>query len=459
MLLENLNKRCTILTTLILSFSLGFINSQDFPGIVKISGKITNPNEDKISIIKKGYKKEIQLNENGEFSDTLKIKAGEYTFYDYRESSALYLEPGFNLEITLDTKEFDETIQYSGIGSGPNNFLANYFMFKEKNTSSNKEMTNQEYFDNEIINYEKALSLLNNSTIENENFILKQQQIIFSDHLSNLFNKIGKDYFQYKTTANISQYLDKKVDKIDFKNESIFQSSSSKIFLNTYFTIGLVSDNSNCLSIYNNELSEQQKKGIINSLKRGISFYNLDEIESYYNILRKLITDDSAFSAIENKYQKILKLQKGNTSPLFNYPDTNGQYISLESLKGKLVYIDVWATWCGPCRAQIPYLKEMEEKYRSKKIEFVSLSIDQPKDIQKWKNMIAEKELKGIQIMADKAWRSSFVIDYIIDGIPRFILVDKSGNIISPNAPRPAIFENGSYVLNQKLEKLFDNNL
>ena len=73
--------------------------------------------------------------------------------------------------------------------------------------------------------------------------------------------------------------------------------------------------------------------------------------------------------------------------------------------------------------------------------------------------MIAEKELKGIQIMADKAWRSSFVIDYIIDGIPRFILVDKSGNIISPNAPRPAIFENGSYVLNQELEKLFDNNL
>ena len=104
-------------------------------------------------------------------------------------------------------------------------------MFKEKILLPTKEITNQEYFDNEIINYEKALSLLNNSTIENENFILKQQQIIFSDHLSNLLNKIGKDYFQYKTTAIISQYLDKKVDKIDLKMNLFFNLLHQKYFL------------------------------------------------------------------------------------------------------------------------------------------------------------------------------------------------------------------------------------
>ena len=459
MLFKNLDKRFTIVTTLILTFYMGLFNCQNFSGIVKISGKITNPNGNKISIIRRGFKKEIPLNEYGEFSDTLEITAGNYSFYDYRESSEMYLEPGFNLEITLDTKEFDETIQYTGIGSRPNNYLANYFMFKEKNTIGFQKMTNQEYFDKELINFERSMSLLNTSGIENENFITNQQQTIFSDHLFNLFNKLGKDYFQGKTTAIISQYLDKKVDNIDFKNESIFQSSSMNKFFNSYFTIGLISENLNCLNIFNNELNEQQKKGIISSLKRGISFYNLNEIESYYQTLRKLISDDNSFLAIEEKYQKILNLQKGNISPMFNYPDTNGQYISLASLKGKLVYIDVWATWCGPCKAQIPYLKKLEEKYRFKEIEFVSLSIDQVKDAQKWKNMIAKKELKGIQIMADKAWRSSFVKDYVIEGIPRFILLDKKGNIISSNAPRPANFENGSYVLNQELEKMFDSNL
>ena len=384
----------------------------------------------------------------GEFSDTLEITAGNYSFYDYRESSEMYLEPGFNLEITLDTKEFDETIQYTGIGSRPNNYLANYFMFKEKNTVGFQKMTNQEYFDKELINFERSMSLLNTSGIENENFITNQQQTIFSDHLFNLFNKLGKDYFQGKTTAIISQYLDKKVDNIDFKNESIFQSSSMNKFFNSYFTIGLISENLNCLNIFNNELNEQQKKGIISSLKRGISFYNLNEIESYYQTLRKLISDDNSFLAIEEKYQKILNLQKGNISPMFNYPDTNGQYISLASLKGKLVYIDVWATWCGPCKKEIPYLKAIEEKFHDRNIEFVSISVDDDKRSgsmtkakNAWKRMVAEKSLTGVQLISDNGWETDFIKSYKISGIPRFILIDPKGNIVDPDAPRPSSSE------------------
>ena len=73
--------------------------------------------------------------------------------------------------------------------------------------------------------------------------------------------------------------------------------------------------------------------------------------------------------------------------------------------------------------------------------------------------MIVDKELKGIQIMADNAWRSTFVKDYIIEGIPRFILIDQSGNIISPNAPRPATYSEGGYVLNEEIQILLDKNL
>ena len=108
---------------------------------------------------------------------------------------------------------------------------------------------------------------------------------------------------------------------------------------------------------------------------------------------------------------------------------------------------------------QIPYLKKLEEKYRTKDIVFVSMSVDDPKDAIKWKKMIIDKELKGIQIMADKAWKSSFVLDYVIEGIPRFILIDKNGNIISSNAPRPATFNKGNYLLNEEIQTIFDENL
>ena len=123
------------------------------------------------------------------------------------------------------------------------------------------------------------------------------------------------------------------------------------------------------------------------------------------------------------------------------------------------MYVDVWATWCGPCKAQIPFLKQLEEKYREEEIAFVSLSIDKLKNISKWKDMIVDKELEGIQIIADKAWRSKFVTDYIIEGIPRFILIDKDGNLMDPMAPRPAVYKEGEMQLNEEIQKIFDENI
>jgi len=115
-----------------------------------------------------------------------------------------------------------------------------------------------------------------------------------------------------------------------------------------------------------------------------------------------------------------------------------GGTTSLSDLKGKYVYIDVWATWCGPCVREIPALKALEQKFHDKNIEFVSISIDVEKNYNKWKNMITARDLRGVQLLADKGWQSSFVKDYGIKGIPRFILLDPEGKIINANAPRPS---------------------
>ena len=102
------------------------------------------------------------------------------------------------------------------------------------------------------------------------------------------------------------------------------------------------------------------------------------------------------------------------------------------------MYIDVWATWCGPCIAEIPSLKTIEKAFHGKNIQFLSISIDADKDYDKWKKMILDKELGGMQLMADNNWESQFVEDFMIKGIPRFILVDPKGNILDANAPRPS---------------------
>lgn len=133
------------------------------------------------------------------------------------------------------------------------------------------------------------------------------------------------------------------------------------------------------------------------------------------------------------------KLVVGKPSPPFtNYENEKGKKVSLSDLRGKYVFIDVWATWCGPCKYEIPYLKELEKKYHGKNITFLSISVDREKDRDKWKKMIIKEGLGGVQLLADNEIESQFIVDYFIEGIPRFILLDPKGNIVSYDTPRPS---------------------
>ncbi|MEO9512114.1 MAG: TlpA disulfide reductase family protein [Flavobacteriaceae bacterium] len=160
---------------------------------------------------------------------------------------------------------------------------------------------------------------------------------------------------------------------------------------------------------------------------------------------------DSAFVAQEEKNiemmsnrltsrfeeKQILIAMKGQASPKFvDYENYAGGTTSLDDLKGKYVYIDMWATWCAPCIAEIPSLKELEKAYHGKNIEFVSISVDRKKDYEAWKTMVNDKELGGIQLYSNRD--ESFGKAYMISGIPRFILIDPQGNIVSADALRPS---------------------
>lgn len=128
----------------------------------------------------------------------------------------------------------------------------------------------------------------------------------------------------------------------------------------------------------------------------------------------------------------------GQPSPLFNYENFKGGTTSLESLKGKYVYIDVWAQWCGPCRQEIPHLQKLEQDYHGKKIEFVSISIDEKKNYDKWRKMVEDKQMSGIQLIADNAWKSEFVQAFGINSIPRFLLIGPDGKVLEADAARPS---------------------
>jgi len=135
--------------------------------------------------------------------------------------------------------------------------------------------------------------------------------------------------------------------------------------------------------------------------------------------------------------QKVAAMNN-QTTPDFEYENHKGGKTKLSDLKGKYVYIDLWATWCGPCRAEIPFLQKIEEKYHGKNIEFVSVSIDAQKDHDKWQKFVTDKQLGGIQLIADNEWNSDFAKSYNVMSIPRFILIDPQGKVVDSNATRPS---------------------
>ncbi|NIG52361.1 TlpA disulfide reductase family protein [Chitinophaga sp. Cy-1792] len=138
-----------------------------------------------------------------------------------------------------------------------------------------------------------------------------------------------------------------------------------------------------------------------------------------------------------NDYEKsIRKFNAGEAGYNFIGEDVNGNKVAFNDLKGKVVVVDVWATWCGPCKAELPHLKHLEEEMEGKNVTFVGASVDEAKDKEKWKTFVHDQEMKGTQIFMS-GW-SEVTKFYDIKGIPRFMVFDQQGKIVTIDAPRPS---------------------
>lgn len=326
----------------LLAISIAIVSCNKEPkDYVTFSGKITNKSSNTVVISNPQYKfkKEISVDENGVFNDTMNVKTGYYRLFDGKEYATLYLQNGAEVKMTMDAAQFDETISFTGNGSNESSFLAKTALLQEE--------------------------------------LLGDQTLL----------ELPEDDFN----AKVSSF------------ETDFNKRISEATLDSTFTAN-------------------QKQNFVG--------------------LKKYVT-----KTYDEKKYIAKNLAKGMLSPKFvNYENHKGGMMSLDDLKGKYVYIDMWATWCNPCKQEIPYLKKVEDKYHGKNIAFVSISVDREKDYETWKNMVSDMNLGGIQLYSKRD--QAFSGAYKVNSIPRFILLDPQGNIVDANAPRPS---------NPKLIKMFED--
>lgn len=121
------------------------------------------------------------------------------------------------------------------------------------------------------------------------------------------------------------------------------------------------------------------------------------------------------------------RLDIGKEAPIFEFPTKDGDMVSLKDFRGKYLIVDFWASWCGPCRNEIPHLKEIYQEYKDKGVEILSVSIDKSKNA--WKKAMNEEKMSWPQIQAPGAGKD-IMKEYQFSGIPYIILLDKEGRII-----------------------------
>ncbi|MFL5763224.1 MAG: TlpA family protein disulfide reductase [Bacteroidia bacterium] len=413
-------------------------------------------------------------NESGEFSMSFPWnKPWPVFFIAGEQSTDLYLAPGDNLEIKADENNFDSTIHYSGKGSAVNNYLAQKALhgsYSQRTKISASKHKNEKEF----------TVFIDSCYKDNMNFFRKSfagstdpGEIAYMNTEEKDLNYLWINdklrypgyhrYFNDLKDFEVSdQYYDflKDVDLDDPK------SIASHLYIE-------------CLDLYIvNKLSGEQKMdstlkdpdnysaakdrfilkhftGEVQTMLTAMEAYDLIVHQNNTTLGKQVMerynshSKDKTYSGILNDvYSLAAKLAPGNPAPEFTFPDQNGKSISLKDFKGKIVYLDVWASWCGPCLKEVPYAKTLEEEMKSKDIVFLYVSVDD--DENAWKKKIAEKEIAGIHLISKGGFESQIAKSYNIKSIPRYIIIGKDGKIINSFAKRP------SGKVKEDLDKLVD---
>lgn len=425
----------------------------------EIYGSIQNNEVGLISIVGSEFEQDLILKDDGSFTSNLDLPYdGYYNLIIGRRPMPLYLEKGKSFGIEADMDNFNESLAYLGDLKDENAFLSSKRSVMKDVNLEQLYREPADNFLNSVTHIEREYNkVLNESGIENSKFINSEKNEFLYQKLAFLNNyPSAHKYLMGISELHLPEYYIKEAESINLTDVNAYTTSDAyKQMVQSY--IGrkvneLPEDDLNNSTMHHLKLvNEMFPEGHVkNTLLKGAVGFSLKadkHLNDVYELYKSYQTNEEYLNEMEESYASLSKLTPGSASPTFDYENYNGGSTSLEDLKGKFVYIDVWATWCGPCINEIPFMKEVEAKYRDKNIEFVGMSIDNPEAYDKWREMVEEKELVGVQIYADNAWQSQFVQDYRIMGIPRFILIDPEGNIYDADTYRPS---------DPKLSELFD---
>ncbi len=375
----------------------------------------------------------------------------------------IYLEPGDSLHISFDNWDMEHTLKFSGMQRATiqNKYLQDIAVFNKPYLSGNNSM--HFFRDLNEVDFQNHVGELKKNQLK----FLKEYQknITFSPSFANyalceieynwaaaLLNYPA--YHQFFNNIEQPLFLDEVyyrfLKKVDHKGLYDLNSSAYRGFLDAFISLKMEN-----IQTATNVLHRYFYKNRINTIKENLtgnaSHYMLAQtfISAYqrgqlYDLARdvEMFLEADALESYKDVVDKLYKiastLRPGQTAPNFQLETIDGQKISFSDLKGKVLYVDFWATWCGPCKTEIEEAQKLKGRFSTDEVVFIYISLDEEKDKDIWKWYIRQNAIEGLHLFTDGAFASEIAKAYNVTGVPTFYLIDKDGKIASNTPKRPS---------------------
>ncbi len=448
-------------------FKALLVSTLSFSQTASIKGKIDNPEEQVIKfvytndIITSQPKHEMVMSnlKDGEFSATISVEEPSLIYFSHGSKVAqIYVKPNSNLELTFDAKDFFNTLKIKEDNGKENQLITEL-------TSTFSDKTTEIYSVQQTLYLKDSINLAEFADKERQ---LVKEQLDFIDKkgkklkLPDSFINLLKAEINYGSINNLYQVgMKKRVQPNDkafsfMEDVSLTDTKSLKSF-NYHLAVKFYFQH----DFYNQKTGnniEIDKWFLNNMYDKGS--------EKLSGEIKEIFIASTAYTVISNNWDFLIdsiapkyfedaknKAYVSQIKPIYDeyiteknkpLPDgankIEGEYKGIEDLlakyKGKVVYIDVWASWCGPCKREMPYSLQLQEKLKGEDVVFLFVAVnDKPEN---WKAAIKQLGITGEHFFGDQSFSYSFMNKFEIRGIPRYLIADKTGAIVNTNAPRPS---------------------
>lgn len=432
-----------------------------------LTGKVMNSNDGFVLLSLAGKTDTITLDEEGAFNHSFTMEnASKAVLMAERKYVITWMEPGSSLEVSFDVNDPESTRSFSGDTESeseycnkidkvsremnqavrdaykldPDQFRAAILADKQKKEEmlntliSGNEGISQKFIENEKTAYEFTTYSLLMTYEQAHKYYAGVETVELPSDWYSFMDKVdvnNEAYLIIPESANVlSSIVDRKI------------SESSELGDDAWGTAALLEEQFNWIenNITNPVVADHFMNSYISSI---LDFNGPAGIEEYIDRYSQISVNEERKAVLAEKVAEWKPIMPGMDAPVFNLPDLEGNMVSLKDFAGKYVYIDFWATWCGPCKVEIPVLDQLSKDYADKNIEIISISVD--RDKQAWIDMITEDKPGWLQLHDGVNLNDEYLVKYI----PTFVLIDRDGKIMNPRAPRPSSGE--------ELTNLFDS--